>query len=64
MSSINQSLLDNQPSNAISQSFVDLDEDGSQQIGPFDEAVNVYQLKQAIIDLYLAIKIRSTEELD
>ena len=27
MSSLNQSLLDKQPSNAISQSFVDLDQD-------------------------------------
>lgn len=58
MSSINQSLLDGQPSNAISRSFVDLEQESSNNR---DEAQDI---KEAIIDLYLAIKIRSTEELD
>jgi hypothetical protein len=58
MSSINQSLLDGQPSNAISRSFVDLEQESTENR---EEAGDI---KEAIIDLYLAIKIRSTEELD
>ena len=57
MSSINQSLLDDQPSIAISQAMIDVDRSESQ-------AENSRGIKEAIIDLYLAIKIRSTEELD
>ena len=57
MSSINQSLLDGQPSNAISRSFVDLEQESTENQDTGD-------IKEAIIDLYLAIKIRSTEELD
>ena len=57
MSSINQSLLDNQPSNVGSRSFVDLEQESTQREDTGD-------IKEAIIDLYLAIKIRSTEELD
>ena len=54
MSSINQGLLDDQFSNGVSQSFVELDK----------ESQDVRNIKEAIIDLYLAIKIRSTDELD
>ena len=54
MSSINQGLLDEQFSNGVSQSFVELDK----------ESQDVKNIKEAIIDLYLAIKIRSTDELD
>ena len=66
MSSFNQSLLDEQPSNAISRSFVDLDQEDSEanQIDLEDIDNNRRDVKEAIIDLYLAIKIRSTEELD
>lgn len=69
MSSLNQSLLDNQPSNAISQSFVDLEQE-EEELTSYDNAYETKQaetiknVKEAIIDLYLAIKIRSTEELD
>lgn len=55
MSSINQSLLDDQASIAISQAF-DVEHGSSQS--------KERSIKEAIIDLYLAIKIRSTEELD
>jgi len=54
MSSLNQGLLDEQFSNGVSQSFVELDRESS----------DVRNVKEAIIDLYLAIKIRSTDELD
>jgi len=49
--------LDGQPSNAISRSFVDLEQESTNREETGD-------IKEAIIDLYLAIKIRSTEELD
>jgi hypothetical protein len=58
MSSINQSLLDGQPSNAISRSFVEMDPEST------ENGHDATDIKEAIIDLYLAIKIRSTEELD
>ena len=58
MSSINQSLLDDQPSIAISQAMNDVERDSGSQ------AENPRSIKEAFIDLYLAIKIRSTEELD
>ena len=71
MSSLNQSLLNQQPSNAVSQSFVDLDQEEEDEFSSYD---NVYRedalpetvqtVKESIVDLYLAIKIRSTEELD
>jgi hypothetical protein len=59
-------LLDDQPSIAISQAFVDLEResnmnDDDSMIGGKENPKNI---KEAIIDLYLAIKIRSTEELD
>jgi hypothetical protein len=60
MSSINQSLLDDQPSIAISQAMIDIDRNSSSNM----EDDNSRSIKEAIIDLYLAIKIRSTEELD
>lgn len=69
MSSLNQSLLDKQPSNAISQSFVDLDQD-EDELTSYDNDMkengqeSIEGVKEAIVDLYLAIKIRSTEELD
>ena len=66
MSSINQSLLDDQPSIAISQEFVDLERES--QLNHMDSyggnKEDPANIKEAIIDLYLAIKIRSTEELD
>ena len=58
MSSINQSLLDDQPSIAISQAMIDIERNSDSQVD------NPRSIKEAIIDLYLAIKIRSTEELD
>jgi len=54
MSSLNQGLLDDQFSNGVSESYVEMDE----------ESTDVRNIKEAIIDLYLAIKIRSTDELD
>lgn len=59
-------MLDDQPSIAISQAFVDLEResnmnDDDSMIGGKENPKNI---KEAIIDLYLAIKIRSTEELD
>jgi hypothetical protein len=54
MSSLNEGLLDEQFSDGVSKSFVDLDR----------ESEDVRNIKEAIIDLYLAIKIRSTDELD
>lgn len=65
MSSINQSLLDEQQSIAVSQAIVDIDDNSglSGQEGRNLEE-NTMNIKEAIIDLYLAIKIRSTEELD
>ena len=59
MSSINQSLLDDQQSIAISQAMIDIERDSSNL-----SKENTKSIKEAIIDLYLAIKIRSTEELD
>ena len=62
MSSLNQGLLDEQKSNGLSQSFVDGDSynmpNGEMSIQ------DIRNIKEAIIDLYLAIKIRSTDELD
>ena len=75
MSSINQSLLNEQES-AVSQQFVDVDDSSDMTkdincaIGQGVPAMKRYgpettiSIKDAIIDLYLAIKIRSTEELD
>ena len=71
MSSLNQSLLDKQPSNAISQSFVDLEQE-EEEVTSYDHdddlrgngVESIDGVKEAIVDLYLAIKIRSTEELD
>ena len=59
-------MLDDQPSIAISQAFVDLERESNMNeddsmIGGKENPKNI---KEAIIDLYLAIKIRSTEELD
>ena len=71
MSSLNQSLLNQQPSNAVSQSFVDLDQEEEDELSSYDNAYRegalpetVQTVKESIVDLYLAIKIRSTEELD
>lgn len=76
MSSINQSLLNEQQSDAVSQQFVDVDDSSDMTkdincaIGQGVPAMKRYgpettsSIKDAIIDLYLAIKIRSTEELD
>ena len=62
MSSLNQGLLDEQKSNGLSQSFVEGDSynmpNGEMSIQ------DIRNIKEAIIDLYLAIKIRSTDELD
>lgn len=55
ISSINQGLMDEQLSNEVSASYVECDK---------DESTDISCVKEAIIDLYLAIKIRSTEELD
>lgn len=52
--SLNQGLLDEQFSNGVSQSAFELPE----------ESTDIRSVKEAIIDLYLAIKIRSTDELD
>ena len=64
MSSLNQSLLDGQPSNAISRSFVDLEQESNDAMMDAENFESSKDIKEAIIDLYLAIKIRSTEELD
>jgi len=64
MSSLNQSLLDGYPSNAISRSFVDLEQESADALLDEDGNETTKDIKEAIIDLYLAIKIRSTEELD
>ena len=64
MSSLNQSLLDGQPSNAISRSFVDLEQESNDAMMDAEGFESSKDIKEAIIDLYLAIKIRSTEELD
>lgn len=71
MSSLNQSLLDKQPSNAVTQSFVDLDQEDEEEMTSIENGIlgthnleNVKNVKESIVDLYLAIKIRSTEELD
>ena len=66
MSSINQSLLDEQPSIAISQAFVDLERESNlnEEYSLLHAKEDPKNIKEAIIDLYLAIKIRSTEELD
>ena len=63
-SSINQMLLDEQQSNAISQSFVDDSQILRHPTDTDDDSLHQKTVKEAIIDLYLAIKIRSTEELD
>lgn len=80
ISSINLSLLEKQASNAVSQSYVEAENDGdnenSSRSFKFDRntrrLMNQYKdtneslinVKEAITDLYLAIKIRSCEELD
>lgn len=65
-SSINQSLLDKQPSNALSNSFNDptTSERLRNEVKMLATHKTDEQVKEAIVDLYLAIKIRSTEELD
>ena len=63
-SSINQMLLDEQQSNAISQSFVDDSGVLRHPTDTDDDTQHQRSVKEAIVDLYLAIKIRSTEELD
>ena len=57
-------MLDGQPSNAISRSFVDLEQESNDAMMDAENFENSKDIKEAIIDLYLAIKIRSTEELD
>ena len=76
ISSLNQSLLNNQPSNAISQSFADLEQEEEEELTSYGHEDDLLRgggngvdecgdgVKEAIVDLYLAIKIRSTEELD
>ena len=53
--SVNLKLLDQQHSNQVSQTISNLDR---------DESTDIRTVKEAIIDLYLAIKIWSTDELD